>query len=146
MSERLSAALTDDHRRCDRLLASLERVADGGDWDLVEREAGVFRDAMEHHFRFEEDLLFPELEDRLPMAAGPTGVMRTEHRQMRHMLEELAAAVSGRSARDALGVLETLHLVIQQHNAKEEGILYPLADRALTAQAAALLAQWGGDR
>ena len=144
MTELFSAAMTEDHRRCDRLLALVEGAAEGGDWGAVEHEAGRFRDAVEHHFRFEEEVLFPALEGRLPMAAGPTGVMRMEHAQMRRMLEELAAAVTACSADDCLGILETLHLVTQQHNTKEEGILYPMADRALAPEAPGLLAQFGG--
>ena len=145
MTELFSTAMTDDHRRCDRLLALVEGAAEGDDWVAVGREAEQFRDAMERHFRFEEEVLFPALDGRLPMAAGPTGVMRMEHAQMRRMLEELATAVTACSARDCLGILETLHLVTQQHNAKEEGILYPMADRALGPDPAALLAQFHTD-
>ncbi len=142
MTELFSTAMTDDHRRCDRLLALVEGSAEGDDWVAVGREAEQFRDAMERHLHFEEEVLFPALEGRMPMAAGPTGVMRMEHAQMRRMLEELATAVAGRSAGDCLGILETLHLVTQQHNAKEEGVLYPMADRALGPEADGLLAQF----
>ena len=145
MNEPISAALIEDHRRCDRLLARVESATGDDDWVGVERESGEFRDAMEHHFRFEEEVLFPALEGRLPMAAGPTGVMRMEHAQMRRMLGELAAAVSARSSEDCVGILETLHLVTQQHNTKEEGVLYPMADHALVPEAAGLLAQFRGD-
>jgi hemerythrin-like domain-containing protein len=142
MTESFAATLTADHRHCDRLLAIVEAAVGGGDWATVHREAGVFGDAMEHHFHYEEAVLFPALEDRSPMAAGPTGVMRMEHAQMRRLLGELAAAVAGHSADDCLGVLETLHLITQQHNVKEEGILYPMADRALAPEAGGLLAQF----
>jgi hemerythrin-like domain-containing protein len=141
MTDTYSAVLTDDHRRCDRLLALVERAASAGDWAELVREAGQFRDAMERHFRFEEDVLFPPLEARLPIAAGPAGVMRSEHAQMRRMLDELTAAATGRAADDCLGILETLHLVTQQHNAKEEGILYPMADRTLAPETEGLLAR-----
>jgi hypothetical protein len=57
--------------------------------------------------------------------------MRMEHQQMRLLLDELAAAVRARDRDTCLGDLETLHFLGQQHNAKEEGILYPLADRSL---------------
>jgi hemerythrin-like domain-containing protein len=140
MSDPISAALTADHRRCDRLLACVEQAADGGDWASVGAEAASFREAMERHFRYEEEVLFPALEARAPMATGPTGVMRMEHAQMRHMLADLSAAVAGHSTDDCLGVLETLHLITQQHNAKEEGILYRMADDALAGEASGLLA------
>lgn len=141
MTEPFNDTLTQDHRRCDRLLALVERTTQGGDWAAIGKDTALFRDALERHFRFEEEVLFPALEDQLPMAAGPTGVMRMEHAQMREMLEDLAGAVTARSADDCLGILETLHLVTQQHNAKEEGILYPMADRALAPEATGLLAR-----
>jgi hemerythrin-like domain-containing protein len=146
MTTPFSAALTDDHHRCDRLLALVERAMDGKDWGAVGHEAAQFREATESHFVFEEEVLFPVMEARLPMAAGPTKVMRMEHAQMRRMLEELSAAVMARSVDDCLGILETLHLVAQQHNAKEEAILYPMADRTLAGEAEGLLAQLGASQ
>lgn len=136
----IAETLTADHRRCDRLLALLETVTNGGDWEGIAREAQGFVDAMEHHFRFEEETLFPPLEAAAPMASGPTGVMRMEHLQMRQMFSDLLGATAARDQAECLGVMETLHLTIQQHNAKEEAILYPLADRALGTQVATLLA------
>lgn len=139
MPESILATLTADHRRCDRLLALVETDAGRGDWDRIGAEALDFERAMEGHFRFEEETLFPSLEARVPMAAGPTGVMRLEHRQLRALMTDLLAAVQARDGDECLGILETLHLATQQHNAKEEGILYPLADQTLATQAPELL-------
>lgn len=143
MPESIAETLTADHRRCDRLLALVEAATGAGGWDPVVREAREFERVMERHFRFEEETLFPALEAAAPMASGPTGVMRLEHRQMRQMLGDLLAATQARDQDDCLGVLDTLHLVIQQHNAKEEAILYPLADRTLAVRAPELLAGLG---
>lgn len=140
MPELITETLTADHRRCDRLLALVESAADEDDWDLAAGEARGFIEAMERHFSFEEENLFPSLESAAPMAAAPAGVMRMEHRQMRHLLGELLATTEARDKAGCLGLLESLHLIIQQHNAKEESILYPLADRALGAAGRDLLA------
>lgn len=137
----LSQALGDDHRRCDRLLAATETAATGKDWDAIAHDSGVFGAAMERHFLFEEQRLFPELEARAPMAAGPTGVMRMEHQQMRQLMRDFAGAVVNRNKDDCLGILETLHMVTQQHNAKEEAILYPMADDVLQGCAEAMAAE-----
>lgn len=139
MANSISQTMTEDHRRCDRLLALTETSVSGADWQAIAQEASVFREAMERHFRFEEETLFPRLEAQAPMAAGPTGVMRMEHEQMRRMLDELADAVQGRRKGDLLGILETLHMLIQQHNAKEEAILYPMADNVLSAQSSEIV-------
>lgn len=140
MSELIAETLTADHRRCDRLLALVESAAGKDDWDQAAGEARGFEEAMERHFHFEEETLFPSLESVAPMAAAPAGVMRMEHRQMRHLLGELRAATEARDKDECLGLLESLHLIIQQHNAKEEAILYPLADRALGSAGPDLLA------
>jgi hemerythrin-like domain-containing protein len=65
--------------------------------------------------------------------------MRMEHQQMRQLLDELATALRTRDRETCLGDLETLHMLNQQHNAKEEGILYPLAGRALQDNAESLM-------
>jgi len=58
-------------------------------------------------------------------------------------LGDLRATVDARDKDECLGLLDTLHLAIQQHNAKEEAILYPLADRALASKAQDLLVGFG---
>ena len=57
--------------------------------------------------------------------------MRGEHAQARRLLEDLSAAVAIGSRSETLGLVETLLMLLQQHNAKEEGILYPMADAVL---------------
>lgn len=135
MAQVLLRALTDDHRRCNSLLAATERATLGSDWDAIVNEVAVFCDAVDRHFQFEEQVLFPQLEARVPMAAGPTGVMRMEHEQMRQLMAELANAARIQDKDSCIGALDTLHMVTQQHNAKEEAILYPMADNALQGQA-----------
>jgi hemerythrin-like domain-containing protein len=67
--------------------------------------------------------------------------MTMEHQQMRALLAELEDARGNRDGDACLGLVETLHFLIQQHNAKEEGILYPLADQGLAPQAARVVDQ-----
>lgn len=139
MTETIASYLAADHRRCDHLLAACEEAVSAGAWEATDAAAASLRDAMLRHFGLEEDLLFPQLEQASPMSSGPAQVMRAEHRQMRQLLEDLDQAVRDRDPDACLGGLETLHLLVQQHNAKEEGILYPLSDAALGAAADALL-------
>ena len=139
MKDPISIYLTADHHRCDHLLAACEAAVSAAAWATAEESASGLRDALLHHFTIEEDVLFPAVERASPVAAGPTGVMRTEHRQMRYLLDELTLAIRARDRAACLGNLETLHLLGQQHNAKEEGILYPLADEALRDTAEALI-------
>lgn len=139
MSNAISLYMAGDHRRCDRLLAACEAAVGAQAWPATDAALVELRAATLRHFALEEELLFPAVEQASPMAGGPTRVMRMEHRQMRQLIEDLVAAVGTRNRNDCLGTLETLHLLAQQHNVKEEGILYPLCDRALQAVAEELL-------
>jgi iron-sulfur cluster repair protein YtfE (RIC family) len=141
MEDTISRFMAADHRECDRLLAACEIAASASDWALADETVTRFRDALLHHFALEEDTLFPELLDVNGAAAGPVGVMRTEHLQMRQLVDDLAADLEAQDRDACLGDLETLHMLSQQHNAKEEAVLYPMADLSLSATAGGLVAR-----
>ncbi len=124
----ISSRMTIDHRRCDELFAEAEASLAAGDWQRARERFHGFEAALGRHFDVEERVLFARVESQQGAAAGPAGVMRSEHRQMRQLLKELAAAVDGRDGEACLGLAETLMMMMQQHNLKEERILYPLLD------------------
>jgi hemerythrin-like domain-containing protein len=72
------------------------------------------------------------------MTGGPTQMMRFEHAQMRDLIEQMERALNGRDGSGFAGAAETLLILMQQHNMKEENILYPMCDRSLATQADAL--------
>ena len=135
--------MSHDHRRCDDLFAALEAAAGEGDWDTATAGLETFLEGMTHHFELEETQVFPEFERLTGMAMGPTRIMRMEHDQMRGLFEELRAAVTARDGDEALGVAETLNILMQQHNLKEEEIVYPMTDQALGEGATAFARQLG---
>lgn len=51
--------------------------------------------------------------------------MRGEHDQMRELLVAAKFALDARDEDDYSGTAETLLIMMQQHNMKEENILYP---------------------
>ncbi len=124
---------TSDHRACDELWVAVETAANAGDAPAARAAFVTFDNAMRRHLTMEEEVLFPAFEEATGMTAGPTQVMRMEHEQMRGLLSQMAAA-----AESDLGKLvdlgDTLMMVIQQHNAKEEGMLYPMAAESLRSQ------------
>jgi iron-sulfur cluster repair protein YtfE (RIC family) len=83
------------------------------------------------HFGVEEEVLFPGLRERTGMTGGPTQVMRGEHVQMRDLLRQMDEALAQKNADGFGGAAETLLIMMQQHNMKEENILYPMIDQAL---------------
>jgi iron-sulfur cluster repair protein YtfE (RIC family) len=137
----ISGIMTDDHRHCDQLFADAEASVSQGDWATAAAHYVRFRDAMEHHFTLEEQVLFPAFEGRTGSGLGPTQVMRMEHIQMRRLLEEMDAAARDRQPDAYLGTAETLIIIMQQHNMKEEQILYRMTDQLLGDQADQLIQQ-----
>ncbi len=130
-----SQILPDHHRHCDDLFVAAEESAQSGDWAAAAPAFERFHDQMMAHFAAEEELLFPAFEAATGMSAGPTKMMRYEHEQMRTLLSQLAAACAAHDSESYAGVAETLLMLMQQHNMKEENILYPMCDQALGAEA-----------
>jgi iron-sulfur cluster repair protein YtfE (RIC family) len=130
--------MTQSHGECDALFAAAEEAVST---DAAEAHArfDAFRQETERHFVQEESLLFPELERRTGMTAGPTQVMRMEHDQMRSMLEAMADSLAQGDTQQFLGLSETLLIYMQQHNIKEQTVLYPMLDRVLADEAAAFV-------
>ncbi len=93
-----------------------------------------FMIGLQRHIVWEEEILFPIFEAQTGMkGAGPTEVMRSEHRQIKDMLEANDRKVQQQDAEsdaEESGLLE----VLGAHNQKEEQILYPMIDRLLGDQ------------
>ena len=138
---RIRDFLIDDHRHCDDLFAVAEQSASTGDLRGAEAAFEQFSAAVLRHFTTEEQTLFPAFESRTGMRMGPTQVMRMEHDQMRTLVDAAAQALRAKQADDFLGQLETLLIMMQQHNMKEENILYPMCDQHLADMGEGLLAQ-----
>ncbi len=133
-----SQILPKHHRHCDDYFVAAEDAANRRDWPLVATSFAHFRQQMEAHFAAEENILFPAFESATGMSDGPTRMMRYEHDQMRGLLDQLSAALAASDQDAYSGVSETLLMLMQQHNMKEENILYPMCDQALGSQADAL--------
>jgi hemerythrin-like domain-containing protein len=127
----ITETLSADHHRCDEIFTETEALIAQGNWDEGGARFRDFNDAMEHHFAMEENVLFPDFEQRSGESAGPTHVMRMEHAQMRELLEDMRASIERRERDGYLGLSETLLVIMQQHNAKEEQMLYRMADQVL---------------
>ena len=131
------------HRHCDDLFVAAEESAQRGDWAAAAPAFARFNDQMKAHFEAEEGLLFPAFEAATGMSAGPTQMMRHEHEQMRSLLSQLETACAAHDGEGYAGVAETLLMLMQQHNMKEENILYPMCDQALGAEAERIALELG---
>lgn len=136
----INEVMTRVHRVCDSHFSETETAVAGKDWSKAAAGWRLFSLTLDRHMtRDEEGVLFPDLET-INGPAGPTQVMRMEHEQIRALMGQAQAALAGHDAQEFLGLAETLMLLIQQHNIKEEQILYPMMDRLL-ANAAELAAK-----
>ncbi len=125
----LAAALEREHREIDAgiqaFLASCENGAPESEPLLRAM------DALRRHIYLEEAILFPPLRDAGLFA--PILVMLREHGEIWSTMEDLATQLGvahggGPSAERC----RTLLAQLEQHNLKEEAVIYPHADTALS--------------
>jgi hemerythrin-like domain-containing protein len=135
MNDTATGVLRAEHQLILEVASVLERAIDGGgtDGEALGDSVAFFRlfaDAC-HHGK-EEDLLFPALQaEGMPAEVGPIAVMLEEHRIGREfvgrMAESLPAAETAAGAEftdAARGYID----LIRAHIAKEDGILFEMAD------------------
>ncbi len=144
--EGLVAWFTACHRRCDQRWAEVEVKADLGDAEGLQRKVSAFCEATRAHFDVEDTLLFPMAEEAMQRSGFvPTQAMRAEHQQMRALLRGLEDSASQGDFQGVLDLGDTLLMFTQQHNAKEEQVLYPLAEHVLGDKWPALLRRLTGE-
>ncbi len=125
----ISQYLTPEHRECDNIFARAEAAAANGDFALTKEEFLKFADETLLHFKKEEEEFFPAFEEATGSSQGPTMVMRHEHDQVRGLLGKMAQAIESEDRDAYLSLAESMMILLQQHNMKEEQMLYAMADR-----------------
>ncbi len=128
--------LRDDHRKCDSTFADAEAAVAKGDLAAAMTAFERFNAETLHHFAMEEEVLFPAYEQRSGMLGGPTQMMRMEHQQVRSLLERMRTSLDSEDPNAFLGMAESMMILLQQHNMKEEQMLYPACDHILQSDAA----------
>ncbi len=118
--------LVKQHMECDDQLNRVEAALHKADLASAGRNFRLFDEQLEHHFHLEEERLFPAFEQATGMLNGPTVVMRGEHAEIRALRDQAALEIENGDMTAALASVDTLNVLIQQHNVKEENILYPM--------------------
>jgi hemerythrin-like domain-containing protein len=67
--------------------------------------------------------------------------MRQEHQQMSILMDQMKDAFAARDQTKFLSLSDTWMMLTQQHNMKEEEVLYPMMDDLLAQDGAALINQ-----
>ncbi|MBF0160144.1 MAG: hemerythrin domain-containing protein [Magnetococcales bacterium] len=133
--------MTFDHRRCDDLYVQMEQAADAGDHPQTQQLLADFTTGMQHHFAMEETVFFPAFEQQTGMRQGPTTVMRMEHDQIRGILKQMRQSLDSNNLAAVLRASSTLLMLMQQHNIKEEQMLYAMGDAHLADETDQLVRQ-----
>jgi iron-sulfur cluster repair protein YtfE (RIC family) len=130
-TQSIQAAFAADHDRLDSCLLRFQAMKRSNFADAREYFK-EFKFGLQRHITWEEQILFPRFEAKTgSYGAGPTEVMRREHRRIGALLEAIHQKVrrtdpeSDKEERDLLEVLAA-------HNQKEENVLYPILDRLLS--------------
>jgi len=124
--------MTAKHRECDEFFTEAEAAVAKINWPLALTKWQSFASELTEHLSQEEEVLFPQFEKSTGMTAGPTQVMRMEHQQMRALVQSLDNALAAQEKDEYLGLSETLMVMMQQHNMKEEMMLYPMMAQHLS--------------
>lgn len=128
----VSEYLAWDHDRLDTLLQGARASLKSGEPAAAVRQFSEFHTGLLRHIRMEEEVLFPAFEKATGLGeAGPTAVMRLEHREIQRILERMRAVCT--KGAPALPAFTALHAellsVLTDHNVKEENVVYPLTDQ-----------------
>ena len=137
--------LRKEHQGIELMLRVLQAVADEFKrGELVNTEhldgilefLSIFVDKC-HHGK-EEEFLFPALEVAgVRREGGPIGVMLSEHEQGRKLVARLKGAVTGYKSGDSANaasarlIINEYVALLTQHIAKENTVLFPMADAKL---------------
>jgi hemerythrin-like domain-containing protein len=127
----ISQFMTQEHRDCDTVFAEAEQAVANSDWAEAETKFLAFSNDILRHFKREEEELFPAFEAQTGSAEGPTQVMRYEHEQVKGLIGRLAEALESKDKDAYLSLCESMMILLQQHNMKEEQMLYAMCDRVL---------------
>jgi len=125
----ITSFMTNEHRDCDDAFVNFENLIAEKNWLELNINWQIFSQKLIHHFEIEERVLFPAFESATGMTNGPTEVMHSEHQQMRNLISEIETALTNQDEEQCQGIAETLMMMIQQHNMKEEQMLYPMTDQ-----------------
>jgi len=136
-----TALLMDDHKIILRCLNILEQMAtnvanaklvDPDDLKTMLRFLRVFAD--DHHQAREESALFPEIMRTAQANDAAVRQMLFEHDQERSIVEALEDSLYTKQGPEFVYFANRLTALIRNHIYKEDHILFPIVDRALSAE------------
>lgn len=110
-----------------------------GSLDNLRRKITEFMGELDVHSEWEDQVLFPMVQEYTGKDMGPIAVMEYEHelakQSVRRFLDaagQLQVPVNCEAAKEAASHLLQAYVILNDHFTKEEEILFPLAEQMLT--------------
>lgn len=128
---KVSNYLAHDHDRCDGLYADAVALVAAHDWEQAAVSFLAFAEAMRRHVEMEERVIYPAFEQLLANTAAPTQSLHAEHQLLCEIMYRMSMAIKRRDVIEFSDHADSFRLTTEQHNLKEEGILFPMFDKLL---------------
>ena len=112
----LHRSLSTQHAQIERALDAVAAAGRAARWPLYRRYLAGLREGLLQHLLFEEEALFPALEQD---AAAAIGALREDHAQLRRHLETLGAAAPEQDPAGCIAELHELAALLRSHHAAE---------------------------
>jgi Uncharacterized conserved protein (DUF2249)/Hemerythrin HHE cation binding domain len=110
------SSLSTQHAQIERALDAVIAAGRGACWPLYRRYLAGLREGLLQHLLFEEEALFPALEQH---AAAAVKALREDHAQLRRHLETLGAAAPEQDPAGCIAELHELAALLRSHHAAE---------------------------
>jgi iron-sulfur cluster repair protein YtfE (RIC family) len=140
MFHNVTEYLSWDHDGQEDTLVDARDAADRGDLPAASGSFDSYAGRLRRHMRLEEQILFPLVESLTPQHAHAVAEMRNEHRHIGRLLNVMREALLASGVAQFRHYFEELGLILLAHEAREERIIYPVLDRALSPEQRADLA------
>jgi len=135
-----------------RMAAEIGADPQQTDWSRplaeLNEQVDAFVRELDPHSEREEGALFPLMAHYIGREVGPIAVMEYEHelakqnlRAFGEALERRKEPVDARQAKEIAAYVLTAHAVLTDHFAKEENVLFPMAENLLSAEEKAELSR-----
>lgn len=129
----ITSYFEEDHNKLDQMFDQFQTLK-ACNYIEAKQYFKDFKSGLQRHIIWEEEILFPIFEAKMSMGtAGPTAIMRTDHRIIKNILEKIHEKVLLGNPESDDEEAELLNF-LAQHNLKEEQVLYPLIDQFISKE------------
>ncbi|AKS38793.1 hemerythrin [Anoxybacillus gonensis] len=125
------------------LFVAAKSIYDGEEQDVVQafirlrEKVQQFLQHLEPHSRREEDVLFPMMERYIGKQFGPIAVMEYEHQEAKQNIAtflQKTETIRSEEAKQLASYVMNAYMILTDHFAKEEQVLFPMAEKLLSAE------------